>query len=147
VKALAVIALVCGAAAADPCKPAGGVLFQIAYGPIGAAKADAWTVKLHDNGAWTRDETTADGKPGSASAGCLDKSELARIQDDLKAATWKTKTARIKCMARTSTHTVFSVNDKPVFTEETCSGVILDDASAKSLADIRKILDKAIGKP
>jgi hypothetical protein len=150
VKTLAILLVLAFApASADPCKPAGAVQFQIEHGPISPQlKAAGFTLKLYDNGAWTRDETTTGGKPGPSTAGCLDKDALAKVQDALKAATWKITTAKIRCMAKSVDHTVYSVKGTAVFTQELCSGKSLDDASAKSLADIQAILDKsAAAKP
>jgi hypothetical protein len=136
VKALAIIALACGTAAADP-------LFEMDREPIAPAKQAASAVKLFDDGTWTVQDTAADGKPGPVSRGRLDKTAVDRIRHDLEAATWHTTTRTIRCFAKSLTHTIYSSHGTKLFTEEVCSGIVLDDASAKSLADIRGILDKA----
>ena len=63
----------------DACKPGGNVVFEIDHRAMPGAKLATSTVKLFGNGAWTRVETTAEGKAQPATSGCLGKPEAKHI--------------------------------------------------------------------
>jgi hypothetical protein len=122
---------------ADACRPAGSVLFEIDHRVDPGAKLGTSTTKVFANGAWTYDETDAEGKAAPQRTGCLGKPDVKQLETALHGAPWKVTTARFHCMAVSSTFTVYQVDGKPVFTQRLCSGESLDDKS-------RAILDAAI---
>lgn len=117
----------------DSCRPTGAVLFEIDHRVDPGAKLPASTIKVFANGAWTRDETDADGKAAAQRTGCVGKPGLKQLADTLHGAPWKVTTARIHCMAVSAAFTVFQVDGKPVFTQRLCSGESLDDKSRAKL--------------
>ncbi len=124
------------AAPAD-CKPTGRTLFEIGHRVAPGAKLSTSEVKLYASGAWTHDETDAEGKAQPQTAGCLARPDVKQVADALRAAPWKITTARVRCMAMSSSFTEYRVDGKLVFTQKLCSGQNLDDKS-------RAALDKAI---
>ena len=127
------------APAADACKPTGHVLLEIDHRVEPGAKLATSTVKLFGTGAWTHDETDADGKPQPQTSGCLARPEVKQLASLLHSAPWKVTTARIHCMAMSSSYTEYQVDGKLVFTQKLCSGQSLDDKS-------RAALDKAVAQ-
>ena len=125
------------APAADACKPAGAVVFQIDHKVEPGAKLATSAAKLYATGAWTHDETDAEGKAQPRASSCLARPDVKQVADALHAAPWKITTARIHCMAMSPQFTEYRVNGKLVFTQKLCSGQNLDDKS-------RAALDKAI---
>lgn len=117
----------------DACKPSGRAVFEIDHKVVPGAKLATSTVKLFGNGAWTRVETDADGHALAPTAGCLGKQDARRIATELRGAPWKVTTARIHCMAVSSTFTEYQVDGKLVFTQKLCSGQSLDGKSRAAL--------------
>ncbi|HEX3474687.1 MAG TPA: hypothetical protein VHT91_06570 [Kofleriaceae bacterium] len=124
-------------AAPAACKPNGAAVFQIDHKIEPGAKLATSAVKLYATGAWTHDETDAEGKAQPQAAGCLARPDVKQVTDALKAAPWKVTTAPVHCMAMSSQFTEYRVDGKLVFTQKLCSGKNLDDKS-------RAALDKAI---
>jgi hypothetical protein len=124
------------AAPADACKPSGAAVFEIGHRVEPGAKLATSTVKLYTSGAWTHDEADADGKAQPQVTGCVGKPDVKPVADALHAAPWKVTTARVHCMAMSSSYTEYRVDGKLVFTQKLCSGQTLDDKS-------RAALDKA----
>lgn len=120
-------------AAAPTCKPTGGVLFAIDHKVDPGAKLATSSTKLYGNGAWTHDETDAEGKALAPTAGCLAKTDTGQLETALKAAPWTVTKARMHCMAMSSQFTVFTLNGKTVFTQRLCSGDVLDAKSKAAL--------------
>jgi hypothetical protein len=119
------------------CKPTGAAVFQIDHKVEPGAKLATSAVKLYTTGAWTHDETDAEGKAQPQASGCLARPDVKQVVDALHAAPWKITTARVHCMAMSSQFTEYRVDGKLVFTQKLCSGQSLDDRS-------RAALDKAI---
>ena len=119
------------------CKPTGAAVFQIDHKVEPGAKLATSAVKLYTTGAWTHDETDAEGKAQPQALGCLARPDVKQVVDALHAAPWKITTARIRCMAMSPQYTEYRVDGKLVFTQKLCSGQSLDDKS-------RAALDKAI---
>lgn len=153
-KLLAALALACGSSASaapiatpkppEPkpavpgtppaaCKPVGNVVFEIDHRAVPDAKLATSAVKLFGNGAWTRVETSAEGQAQPATSGCLGKQDVKHVASELRSAPWKVTTAKIHCMAMSSTYTEFRVDGKLVFTQKLCSGQSLDDKSKAAL--------------
>jgi hypothetical protein len=124
-------------AAPAACKPTGAVVFQIDHKVEPGSKLATSAVKLHTTGAWIRGETDPEGKAQPQTSGCLARPDVKAVADALRAAPWKTTTARIHCMAMSPSYTEYRVDGKLVFTQKLCSGQSLDDKS-------RAALDKAI---
>jgi hypothetical protein len=118
---------------ADACKPSGKVVFEIDHRVEPGAKLATAEVKLYPTGAWTRDAADADGKAEPQTTGCIARADYKQIADALRAAPWKVTTARVHCMAMSSTFTEFQVDGKKVFTQKLCSGHTLDDKSRAAL--------------
>jgi hypothetical protein len=140
-----------GAQQPDKCRPAGAVVFAIDHRVDAGAKLAIWTTKVFASGAWTRDDTDAEGKAAPQRTGCLAKPDLQQLQTTLSGAPWKVTKASIHCMAMSSEFTVYQVNGKPVFTRRLCSGEALDDKSRGKLdaavAQVDGELAKAAAKP
>jgi hypothetical protein len=155
-KLLAVLPLACASAVAAPnspppgpapapaaprpappapaaCRPTGAVLFEIDHRVDPGAKLATSTTKVFSNGAWTHDETDADGKALAQTKGCYPKPDVQKLQATLAGAEWKVTTARIHCMAVSPSFVVYLVNGKPVFTRKLCSGQDLDEKSRTKL--------------
>jgi hypothetical protein len=124
-------------AAPAACKPTGTAVFQIDHKVEPGAKLATSAVKLYPTGAWTHDQTDAEGKAQPQASGCLARPDVKQVVDALHAAPWKITTARVHCMAMSSQFTEYRVDGKLVFTQKLCSGQNLDDKS-------RAALDKAI---
>jgi hypothetical protein len=119
--------------ARDACRPEGATLFQIDQRAEPDAKQPTSTTKVFANGAWTLDETDADGKAAAQRAGCFAKGELKKLETTLAGAPWKITVSDITCKAMSSTFTVFHVNGKEVFTKRLCGRESLDDKSRTKL--------------
>jgi len=154
-KILAVLPFACASASASPesskpappppaasrpappasasCRPNGGVLFEIDHRVDPGAKLATSTTKVFNNGAWTHEETDADGKALAPSSGCYAKPDVQKLQASLAGAEWRVTTARIRCMAMSPSFVVYHVNGKQVFTRKLCSGQDLDENSRSKL--------------
>jgi len=119
------------------CKPTGTAVFQIDHKVEPGAKLATSAVRLYPTGAWTHDQTDAEGKAQPQDSGCLARPDVKQVVDALHAAPWKITTAHVHCMAMSSQFTEYRVDGKLVFTQKLCSGQNLDDKS-------RAALDKAI---
>jgi hypothetical protein len=152
---LAVLPLACASAAAAPeptkptaesCRPRGAVVFEIDHRVEPGAKLSTSTVKVFASGAWTREETDADGKALAPRGGCIAKPELKQLETTLHGATWKVTIARIHCMAVSESYTVYQVDGKPVFTDKLCSGAALDDKSRAKLDAATQLVEREIAR-
>ncbi len=135
------------APAADACKPSGSVVFEVDHRAVPGAKLATSTIKLHGNGAWVRVETNSDGQALAPTSDCLGRAELKQLVDGLHAAPWKVTTARVHCMAVSSTFTEYQVDGKLVFTQKLCSGQTLDDKSRAALDYAAAQVDPAAARP
>lgn len=129
----------------DRCAPTGTPLVELdqlrrSFESQHPAPQPISTLRLYDNGAWTFVEV---GTPGRTATGYLDARALKIVRDDLARATWKTSQLDVTCAAISPTYTDVHVRGKAVWTDAVCSGAVLDDVSAKSIAEIRKLLDDA----
>jgi hypothetical protein len=131
---------------ADACQPGGKVVFEIDHKVAPGAKMATSTIKLFANGAWTRDDTDADGNAQGQTSGCLAKADAKQVADSLRSAPWKVTTARIRCMAVSTTFTEYQLDGKPVFTQRLCSGQSLDAKSSAALDAATKRVEQAAGK-
>ncbi|TMQ11988.1 MAG: hypothetical protein E6J91_21725 [Deltaproteobacteria bacterium] len=114
--------------------------------PRAGAKLPTSTVKIFASGAWTRDETDADGNALPQTSGCLAKPELKQVAGSLHSAPWKVTTARIKCMAVSPQFTEYHIDGKLVFTQRLCSGQSLDARSQAALDAATKRVEPAATK-
>lgn len=64
------------AASAEPCKPAGGLLFEIDQRAVPRAKLATAVTRLYANGAWETQIFEAGGKVERTDRGCLDAARL-----------------------------------------------------------------------
>jgi len=87
------------ARSADVCRPEGKVTFEIDHRVDPGAKLPTSTAKVFANGAWTRDETDADGKALAQRIGCLSSADAKQLDTALAGATWKVTKAQFHCMA------------------------------------------------
>ncbi len=133
-------------ARADACRPGGAVIFEIDHRIEPDAKLPTSEIKVFANGGWTRDETDADGKALAQRSGCFAKPDLTQLETTLRGAPWKVTTARVHCMAMSSTFTVFLVGGKPVFTEKLCSGTTLDDKSRAKLDAAKAQVEREVAR-
>ena len=133
---------------AEACKPSGKVVFEIDHRATEGAKLDTYAVKVFGTGAWTRQNTDADGKASPQTAGCLDKAYAKDLAHSLRSVPWKVTTAQIHCMAVSPQFTEYRVDGKLVFTQKLCSGQNLDDKSRAALdAAVAKVEDAANPAP
>ena len=131
------------AGAADVCRPEGKVAFEIDHRVDPGAKLPTSTVKVFANGAWTRDDTDADGKALQHLIGCLSTAENKQLETTLAGATWKVTKAQFHCMAMTPQFTVYQVHGKTVFTDRLCSGESLDEKSRTKLDAAVALVEQA----
>lgn len=131
---------------ANACRASGPVLFQIDHRVEPDAKLPTATVKVFASGAWTREGTSADGKPLATRSGCLAKPAVKELRTTLHGAAWKVSVAQVHCMAMSSTFIVFHVDGKQVFTERLCSGHALDDKSRAKLDAAVAQVEREVGK-
>jgi hypothetical protein len=120
-------------APAAACRPSGAAIFEIDHRTDPGAKLATSTTKVFSNGAWTHEETDADGKALAPTAGCYTKADVKKLEDTFKGAEWKVTTSRVHCMAVSATFVVYQVHGKPVFTRKLCSGQDLDEKSRTKL--------------
>jgi hypothetical protein len=152
-KLLAILLLACPVAGAEPappataCRPMGAVRFEIDHRGDPGTKLGTSTIKVFATGAWTRDETDADGKAAAQRTGCLAKPELSQLEATLHGAAWKVTMSRMRCMAISPLSTVYFVDGKQVFTQKLCSGANLDDKSRAKLDAAVAQVEAAVGKP
>jgi hypothetical protein len=132
--------------APDACRPGGAVLFQIDQRAEPDARLPTSTTKVFANGAWTRDETDADGKALAPRAGCLAKADLKQLETTLRGAPWKITVAQVSCMAMSPAYTVFHVDGKQVFTKRLCSRESLDDKSRSKLDAATAQIEREVGR-
>jgi len=123
------------------------VVFEVDHRAVPGAKLATSTIKLHGNGAWVRVETNPDGQALAPTSGCLGKAELKQLVDGLHAAPWKVTTARVHCMAMSSSFTEYQVDGKLVFTQKLCSGQTLDDKSRAAIDFAAAQVDPAAARP
>jgi hypothetical protein len=130
-------------ARSDVCRPEGKVTFEIDHRVDPGAKLPTSTVKVFANGAWTRDETDAEGKALPHRIGCLSTTDTKQLESSLAGATWKITKAQFHCMAMTPQFTVYQVHGKPVFTDRLCSGESLDEKSRAKLDAAIALVEQA----
>jgi len=132
---------------ADACRASGKVTFEIDHRVDSGAKLPTSTVKVFASGAWTRDETDADGKALPQRTGCLAKPDAKQLEAALAGAAWKVTKAQFHCMAMTPQFTVYQVDGKPVFTDRLCSGESLDEKSRTKLDAAVALVEQAQKTP
>lgn len=93
---------------------------------------------IYANGAWHLDKSG-----GGTATGCLAAPELASIQHDVTTSPWTTTPRTgIQChMAHAPTN--YIANGKTVYVDSGCSSPVLDDVSAKALAEIEQLVKTA----
>ena len=137
-RALALL-LAVSTAAAEPaaikpaprsCSPAGGVLFEIDQRATG--KRTTATTLLYTNGAWRVRSFDTDGKLAHTEQGCLEPDHLSQIVQALRDASWKVVHTQPTC-SLSPRWSSYRWKARTVFTERTCSGDKLDDASLKAV--------------
>jgi len=131
---------------ADACQPGGKLVFEVDHKVAPGAKMGTSAIKLFANGAWTRDESDADGTALPQAAGCLAKADVKQLTDSLRGAPWKVTTARIRCMAVSATFTEYHLDGKVVFTQRLCSGQSLDAKSSAALDAASKKVEQAAAR-
>jgi len=132
--------------ASDGCRATGPVVFEIDQQVDPGAQLATSAVKVFATGAWTRDDTDADGKARAQRTGCLAKADLKRLDATLHGAAWKVTMARMHCMAMSPQFKVYQVDGKPVFTQRLCSGQTLDDKSRAKLDAAIAQIDAELAK-
>ncbi len=95
---------------------------------------------LYSSGAYTLRTYNADGTVASVIRTGLDNSELAEVRTALRDAAWDITYTRIACFAYDPSYTQYVVRGKLVYTAQSCSGAMLDEASRQSIATIEKII-------
>ena len=128
---------------AAACRASGKVTFEIDHRVDPGTKLPTSTIKVFASGAWTRDETDADGKALAQRTGCLAKPDAKQLEATLAGAPWKITKAQFHCMAVSAQFTVYQVDGKTVFTDKLCSGESLDDKSRAKLDAAVKLVEGA----
>jgi hypothetical protein len=135
-----------GASPVQPaCAPQGTPVIELDFDDV-RTHSPQRVVTLWSTSAWTVDETV-DGKQTSHRTGCLAGDALSKIETEVKTAPWQVQQLQITCRAFSSRSTVVKINGKQVIVERLCGNEKLDDASAKHLAEIEKLLDAATKAP
>lgn len=101
------------------------------------------TTAIYSDGSWTRDAHPNGAlvtSPGAHQQHCFAKDVVAKIEADIKAASWMISHP-VHCMAVSSARTIVKINGKVVFTERMCNPDALDDTSARLLAEIERLVD------
>ncbi len=132
--------------APDRCLASGEVLFEVDHRidlTMNAAGARTSEMVLYASGAWTFTSHDGSGKLARTASGCLNERALHTIRADLARASWTTKTAEATCAAISADYVEYRSRGKLVWTARMCQLPYLDETSAKSLAEIEKILDDA----
>ena len=141
VKAILLLALA-GSVSAGPahkpsrsseCKPAGGLLFEIAQRADHKAKLTTATTRLYENGSWKTQVLDVDGKLMRTHAGCLNASDVTSIRASLRSAKWRTTRTDTRCRADQPRFTLYKWKGRLLYTERTCNIDVLDDESQKAL--------------
>jgi hypothetical protein len=118
-------------------KGASIIEIEVAFDAMGGQPGHSTTTAVYANGAWTRlrrdDHQRASAAP---STGCLDKKQLDAVQADLKAATWKITHKRITCKAISARHVIYRIAGTQKWDSHVCGADVVDDVTAKALADI-----------
>src|SRR5262249_12260422 len=76
------------------CRAGGPVVFEIDHRIEPGAKLPTSAIKVFATGAWTREETDADGKALAARDGCMPKQDVKELRSTLHGAPWKVTTAK-----------------------------------------------------
>jgi hypothetical protein len=133
--------LVASVATAQPACPTKGTpIFEIDHDAIKDAKLPTSQLQIWDSGGWKLTGTDEAGKAIAPKQGCLDAAARDKLVAALKAAPWKITHNKIHCMMVSQTFTAYKMNGKDVWTAKACSPDALDDASAKAIADVEKLL-------
>ena len=137
---------------AHACKPAGGVLFEVAQRTTKGVKRITATTWLYEDGAWRTDVTNVDGRVVHLDGGCLAPAELDAIRAELAHAPWKTtKTDRL-CRTDQPRFTQYIWKGRVLYTERDCNVLELDPVSRDALdrvtGDLRapRELDSGVDK-
>jgi hypothetical protein len=143
VKATSTLLLLVGSATASAqptdspqCKPTGGVLFEVAQSADPKRKLVTATTTLFNSGAWQTQVFDVDKKVMRTRSGCLDRSELDGLRDDLDDAKWKITRGR-GWQTSSPRFTEYKWNGKTLYTERICSTKVLDEDSQRVLDRIR----------
>jgi len=115
------------------CKPAGGVLFEVAQRVDGKAKLTTATTRLFENGAWKTEIFDIDGKLARSRSGCLEVADVAGILAELSSAKWKTTRTNATCRADQPRLTLYKWKGRQLYKERTCNVEVLDQQSRHAL--------------
>lgn len=123
-------AVTAAAPPAPTCEATGTPKLVIAHKADAGTKFPTSTFSIFDTGAWTFTASNA-----VAQNGCFSGADLDAVKKDI-AVPWKTTTAKVHCMAYSSTFTEVTVDGKLVYTQRMCNGVSLDAASQAAFTDL-----------
>ena len=132
--------------APDLCREGGDILFEIDHEVNASVTMQALPtsqIVLYATGAWHFESHDGNGKLLRSANGCFSNMQMQAIRADLSRATWTVKQAQAACMAISADFTTYSVHGQLVWTARMCQLDYLDETSAKSLAEIEKMLDDA----
>ena len=115
------------------CKPAGGVLFEVAQRADRKAKLTTATTRLFENGAWRTEIFDVDGKLARSRSGCLGAADVDSIRKELRSANWTSTRASVTCRADQPRFTLYQWKARLLYTERTCNVEALDDESRHAL--------------
>jgi hypothetical protein len=139
------IALGCSSSVvAAPRAPNASVVFEMAEKlKIQSSNFPTSRFSLRADGRWTY-VVEVDGKVTKRRGGVLARGSVQKIRTALAAATWQFTLAEMRCMAEAMTFTELSANGSVVWTDEMCSGRILDANSRKRLETVMAIVNPLI---
>ena len=145
-----VLALGCASSASDArslrpiSKPvASHVVFEVEQRLKMDADLNEFEFVLHANGTWRYVETRKQ-RIQKRGSGQLSRMQMNEIRQLLAGAKWNVTQAEVTCMAFAMTTLQYTVNGKPVWTDEMCGPQILDRASADRLAKIMAVVNPLI---
>lgn len=98
---------------------------------------------LMTNGRWSYVEII-DGKVTKRGAGTLSHADVVKIRAALAPAKWTFTLARLRCMAEALTYNEVSFAGAVVWTDQLCSGKILDADSRRRLDQVMTIVNPLI---
>jgi hypothetical protein len=129
-------------AQAGGCDASGDVLFEDDVDISGVrSNKSSWKI-IYASGAWRSADTQ-----GKNLTGCLTAGELSTVQHDVDAPWAASPRTGIRCHTERRDPIVYSARGKEVYVDGGCSSDVLDDVSAKALAQIEKIFSDAIARP
>ena len=126
------------------CRAEGTPLFEIRH--RSEMGDPARTTAIYANGAWTHQIDQKEGRVGTMTSGCLDKSSLASMRTVINQSPWDTTFSRIVCKAYSPNYTEYYVHGKLEYTARLCGAERLDEKSLGAIKIVENELAAVLPK-